>query len=106
MKNAEIILSNMEFLIHDGVIKETNTINTWKGWQKLGFRVKRGEEHIAAFQIWMPKTKKQVEEEETEETKADDKKKKGRGFYLKTAYWFTDEQVVTNEEWEKLYGKK
>lgn len=104
MKNAEIILTNVEFLIHEGVITEYNTINTWKGWQKLGYRVKRGEEHVAAFPIWMPKTKKKNEEEEVEETKAD--KKKGRGFYLKTAYWFTDEQVVTNEEWEALYGKK
>ena len=93
MKNVEIILGQMVELIENGVLTEDNIIDTVPGWNKKGYKVKKGEEHIAAFAIWMPKTKKDKKKIEEEETEEKAEKKKERGFYLKTAYWFSDKQV-------------
>lgn len=90
MTNTQIILYNMAELIAEGIITENNTINTWDGWRRRGYRVKRGEKHIAEFRIWMPKTKKQKQRATTEEQETAEE---NSGFYKKMAYWFTDKQV-------------
>lgn len=97
MTNMEIIISNMMALVAEGVITPDATIDTVPGWNRRGYKIKRGEEHVAAFPIWRPRTKKkgQTDEEEVEE-----QVKKGK-FYLKTAYWFTNTQVEPIEKEEK-----
>ena len=89
MTNVEIIASNMMMLIENGTIKENNTINTYIGWKMRGYKIKKGEEHIAEFSIWIKNKKKKEELDEEEK----DEKKKRPEFVLTKSYWFTDEQV-------------
>ena len=88
MTNSEIILSNMAILIANGVIAENEEINYVRKWNKKGFKVKKGAEHIAKFPIWMPKTK---EEMEKEQEKADGKVV--NRFKLVSTCWFSSSQV-------------
>ena len=93
MTNAEIIITNMALLIADNVISTENTINTYLGWKMRGYKIKKGEQHIAEFPIWVKSKKKKQQEAETEEQQEEQPKKKYREFVLQKAYWFTDEQV-------------
>ena len=97
MKNIEIIAMNMTSLIENGVISEDNTINTFIGWYKRGYKIRKGAKHVAEFSIWMknPKKKEDLTEEEL---------KKYREFILTTAYWFTNEQVepLTEDDMKKV----
>lgn len=107
MTNLEIIASNMMDLIQRGVISENNTINTVIGWNMRGYKIKKGEKHIAEFPIWSKnKNKKRPEPEEAEEEGKE--KKKYNPFILTNAYWFTDQQVepLTKEDKIKKGGKR
>lgn len=99
MTNEEIIVGNMFDLMQKGIIKEDNTINTVIRWNKMGYKIKKGEKHIAEFAIWS-KNKKKIEELEEEE------QKKYRPFILTTAYWFTNEQVEPMTEEDKKKFRK
>lgn len=88
MTNQEIILGNMAMLIADGIISENDTINYIKGWNKIGYKVKRGETHIAKFPIWMPKTRKEIEKEQEE----NEGKSVNRFKWVNTC-WFSSKQV-------------
>lgn len=90
MTNAEIIATNTALLIKDGIIKETNVINTFVGWKMRGYKIKKGAEHVAEFAIWKKSKKKQEVADEEEDGEP---KKKYRDFILVKAFWFTDEQV-------------
>lgn len=116
MTNMAIILTESAILAEQGILKytgevveveigeevvevpEVETINTYMGWKKLGYKVKKGEEHKAEFKIWVKskkytkKEKAEAEEEEKEQTE-EEKEQKKRGFYKKMAYWFTADQV-------------
>lgn len=89
MTNNQIINENRIMLITTGIINEGQIINTVPRWNKAGYKVKKGAEHIATFAIWHPRTKKK---DQTEEEFQEEIAKKGR-FYMKTAYWFTNDQV-------------
>lgn len=88
MTNQEIILGNMAILIADGIISENDTINYIKGWNKIGYKVKLGEKHIAKFPIWMPKSKKEIEKEQEE----NEGKSVNRFKWVNTC-WFSSKQV-------------
>ena len=106
MTNAEIIVTNMAMLIADNVISTENTINTYLGWKMRGYKIKKGEQHIAEFPIWVKSKKKK--QQETEEQPADTEeqpKKKYREFVLQKAYWFTDEQVEPIKKQKQWTGK-
>lgn len=90
MTNTAIIISNMEILIHDGVITADNVIHTYAHWQSLGYQVKKGEKAIAKFPIWKYTAgkKKEMSEEEAQ----------ANGYcFMKTAAWFSDKQVEKME---------
>lgn len=96
MTNKAIIMMQTALLIDKGVISEDSSINTWVGWKMRGFRVKRGEVHIAEFPIWVrTPQKKQAEAEarKEDEENTEEKPKKNRDFVFQTAYWFSDKQV-------------
>ena len=79
-------------------IDEIQPLNTVAAWNKLGYKVIKGEHPIARFSIWKYSNRK-PKEDESEEVKA-----QGRGYcYLKESNFFTDTQVVkmTPEELEK-----
>ena len=102
MTNAQIILSNSIKLMEDGILKGSGilatvtdsegntkqielpeTIHTFAAWKSLGYIVKKGQKAKAAFTIWKyAESKKQNDEEEAE----------GRMF-MKTAHFFTKDQV-------------
>lgn len=91
MTNAAIIMSNMEILIHDGVITADNVIHTYGHWKTLGFTVKKGEKAVAKFPIWKytKGKKKDMSEEEAQ----------ARGYcFMKNSSWFTDKQVERSAE--------
>ena len=89
MKNIEIITLNTALLVEQGIIQPENIIDTVPGWNKRGYKIKKGAEHVAAFPIWMPRTKKK---EQTEDEFIEETAKKGR-FYMKKCCFFTNEQV-------------
>lgn len=111
MTNIAIILTESAILAERGILKytgdcveveigeevievpEVETINTFKGWQKLGYKIKKGEKHKAAFKIWVKSKKKKAEQTEEEPETEEEKEQKKRGFYKKMAYWFTADQV-------------
>ena len=79
-------------------IDEIQPLNTVAAWNKLGYKVIKGEHPIARFSIWKYSNRK-PKEDESEEVKS-----QGRGYcYLKESNFFTDTQVVkmTPEELEK-----
>lgn len=94
MTNLEIIATNMVLLIHNDIITEDDTINTFIGWKMKGYSIKKGEKHIAEFPIWVKnKPKKKAEEDSEDNDEAAKPEKKRRDFIFQTAYWFTDKQV-------------
>lgn len=88
MTNAEIIATNVAFLIADGIIREDEEINYIVGWNRKGYKVKQGAKHIAKFSIWMPKSKKEMEEEQEK----NDGKPVNRFKFVPTC-WFSSSQV-------------
>lgn len=92
MKNVEIIEMETMLRIQDGELPENTVLNTWNGWKKLGYRVKRGEIHVAEFRIWMP-SKKKAKAEEAEENGEEVKVVGNKRFYKKLSFFFTQNQV-------------
>lgn len=68
------------------VFQEPQEIHTYATWKKLGFRVKRGEHHIAKFPIWKYAERTRVDEETQEEHQ------EGKMF-LKVSFFFSPAQV-------------
>lgn len=64
-------------------------INTYAGWKRSGFQVKRGEKAVFQTKIWKPCKAKKKEQTETEDTGTRDNKK----LILVNASFFTAEQV-------------
>ena len=106
MTNADIIFTNAQELMKQGIIGKTgNTfqavivnadgeeeeitveqaepIHTYAGWKERGYQVKKGEHAIAQFPIWKHVVKKAKEEGEEDETK----------MIMKKASWFKASQV-------------
>lgn len=73
-------------------IKEIEPIHTFQGWKALGYRVKKGEKSKIKFPIWFWKKGKKKETED-----GDEEVSRGN-CYMKTAAWFTFEQVEKIEE--------
>lgn len=73
-------------------IKEVEPIHTLKIWNILGYRVRKGQHAKAKFPIWFWKNKKKVGEEE------DSNAHEGGDCYMRTASWFTFDQVEKIEE--------
>lgn len=66
---------------------------TFAEWKKAGYKVKRGEHAKLVCKIWQKRTGK-AKEEEAEQDKAG----KPNDFFLKTAHFFTAEQVEKIKE--------
>ena len=102
MTNGQIIFNNSLKLMEEGILKGSGimatvedqdgnkkqielpeTIHTFAAWKSLGYIVRKGEKAKAAFTIWKyTESKKQNDEEESE----------GKMF-MKTAHFFTADQV-------------
>lgn len=116
--NAEIVIAEQMRLLEEGVlhytgrkvkginlltgeeceIDEIQPLYTVARWNKMGYKIKKGEHAIARFSIWKYQTRKpkDVDEEEIQ--------LQGRGYcFMKESNFFTDTQVVkmTPEELEK-----
>lgn len=110
MSNEEIILKNRVFLMEEGVLKSDGTgdmlvfsdekgtrvievpeeIHTFKKWKSLGYIVKKGEHSVARFPIWHKQKKYRRDPEEQDDG---ERKEKDAFYYLKTAFFFTADQV-------------
>lgn len=89
MTNVEIIERTKQ---EQGITEE---IHTFKAWNELGFKVKRGEKAIMMVEIWKPRATRvigitQMEEEIDEND--ENVKNKGR-FFLKKSHFFGRSQV-------------
>ena len=93
MKNVEIIAMETMFRVEAGELPEGTILNTWKGWERLGYKVKHGETHVAEFKIWMPSAKKKTKEEEEAEQNGEVTNIGRKRFYKKLSYFFTQAQV-------------
>lgn len=111
MTNEEIILKNRVFLMEEGVLKSDGTgdtlvfsdekgtrvievpeeIHTFKKWKSLGYIVKKGEHSVARFPIWQKSKKK--ERRKPEDQEEGERLEKGEFYYMKTAFFFTADQV-------------
>lgn len=109
MTNEQIILNNRVLLMKMGDLKGTGelftfvdengkceeiempeVIHTFNVWKSLGYVVKKGEHAIAKFQIWQKSGKKKSTEKQDGEEETETK---GGKFYMKTAFFFTADQV-------------
>lgn len=113
--NAEIVATEQLRLLEEGVLNytgrkikgvniltgeecevdEIQPLHTIARWNKMGYKVKKGEHPIAQFSIWKYQIKKpkDVDEEEVQQS--------GRGYcFMKMSNFFTDTQVtkMTEEE--------
>lgn len=90
MTNAEIIVGAMLMAELDPM---EVTVDTFAGWKRKGYSVKKGEKAVFKTKIWKPSkySKKEIEEaaEEKDVVIPDTAKK----LILVTASFFTDEQV-------------
>lgn len=80
------------------LIKEIQPIHTYQAWKSLGYQVKKGEKAVAKFPVWtfaVSMTKKEAEL--VDETDKDHIENTGK-MYMKTAAFFTDEQVEPIKE--------
>lgn len=111
MSNEEIILKNRVFLMENGLLKPNSNgetfmftdehgcreievpeeIHTFKKWKSLGYIVKKGEHSIARFPIWQKSKKK--ERRKPDDQEEGERMEKGTFYYLKTAFFFTADQV-------------
>ena len=110
MTNAMIILNESVKLMENGVIKGTGEfvtmtnadgsskqiempepIHTFQAWKHLGYKVKKGAKAVAKFPIWKHTAKTVVDEATQEE-------KEKSSMFMKTAAFFTLEQVEKIEE--------
>lgn len=83
MTNAEILTT--ECALHN----VTETVDTFAGWKRKGYSVKKREHAVFKTSIWKP-SKKRKEGDSTEET--DDKKPYVEMYMVKAAF-FTASQV-------------
>lgn len=89
MTNSQIIMNNSIALAEAGILKVgadglPETIHTYEGWRSIGFQVQKGQKAVAKFAIWKhapARTKK-------------DGTVKPETMFLKTAAWFTADQVA------------
>ena len=120
MTNAQIILQNSVFLMEQGVLKATDElilvadedgkvrevnrpeeIHTFQAWRALGYQVQKGQHAVAKFPVWKYRnaSKKGADDREVGEHEELEKKEKGRCF-MKTAFFFTADQVKPIEKKE------
>jgi len=85
MTNTEIIQGEIS------TRKITEEVDTYPGWKRKGFKVKKGSKATFKTKIWKPKTKKVKDKETGEE-------KKKSYFILVKAYYFTKSQVEKIED--------
>lgn len=91
MTNAEIILGAMELAELDPMEVE---VDTFAGWKRRGYSVKRGEHAVFKTKIWKPSKFKATDEElETMDISQLDNDGKYKKLILVNASFFTDEQV-------------
>lgn len=85
-------MTNTQIILDYKVANEIDLdapFHTYQVWNRLGYKVKKGEKSQHKIAIWKPSTKKvEVENEEGEI----EEKTNGR-FFLKLSAFFTEEQV-------------
>ena len=97
MTNANIITVAM---LNAKLDPATVKVNTYAGWKRQGFQVKRGEKAVFSTKIWKP-VKMLSKEEKAEMEKADESiQKQYRKLWMVNASFFTADQV------EKAESKK
>lgn len=90
MTNKEIIMGNMVLL---GLDPLTVFVDTFAGWNRRGFKVKKGEKAVFKTKIWKPSKKKIKEEKDGEQ-----EEKEVENMILVNAAFFRAEQVEKVEE--------
>lgn len=93
MKNFEIIEQEM---LNAGLDPETDVIDTFAGWKKKGFSVKKGAKAVFTTRIWKPKTKAEIEKEKAEAEENDEPALINRFKFVPASY-FLQEQVERKE---------
>jgi antirestriction protein ArdC len=75
--------------------RQVSPINTFKGWEKLGRKVKKGEKAIALFLPIIVKDKNDCKEDTEKE---DNKENKSKAFFVLKRNWFLYSQTDGEEE--------
>ena len=94
MTNLEIIVGAMKLT---GLDPRTDVVNTFAGWKRRGYSVKKGEKAVFKTKIWKPVkyTKKEQESEIDANLSAEESDNKH--LVLVNAAFFTAEQVEKRE---------
>lgn len=90
MTNAEIIVSAMVLAELDPMEVE---VDTFAGWKRKGYCVKKGQKAVFKTKIWKPCKFKNEEIELPEEAKDMEPQFNKKKLILVNASFFTDEQV-------------
>ena len=93
MTNAEIIITAM---LNAELNPEEVEVDTFAGWKRRGYSVKRGQKATFSTRIWKPSkySKKELDDiKETYDAETAEKAKDKKKLVLVLAHFFTDEQV-------------
>lgn len=94
MTNANIITLAM---LNAKLDPMTVVVDTYAGWKRKGYAVRRGEKAVFQTKIWKP-IKQLSKQEQAEMEKADEStRKQYRKLWLVNAAFFTAEQVEKKE---------
>ena len=97
LKYTGRVIKGLNIVGEEVEIKEIEPIHTYQGWKKLGYKVKKGEKSKIKFAIWFWKKGKKQESND-----GDEEYSRGN-CYMRTAAWFTSEQVERIDD-EKEQG--
>jgi len=92
LKYTGKVLKGVNALGEEVELKEVEPIHTVKIWNDMGYFIKPGQHAIAKFPIWFYKKGKKKSDEDEETAQANG------SCYMRTASWFTFDQVETEEE--------
>lgn len=96
MTNAQIIVEAMLLAELD---PEEVVVDTFAGWKRKGYTVKKGEKAVFQTSIWKPSKKNHVKESEVEENEVPtEDTEKHTYLHLVKASFFTSDQVEKKEE--------
>lgn len=114
MTNAMIMMMETQRLAEEGVlkytgktlkavnvlgeeveIKEVEPIYTFAIWNKMGYKIKKGEHPKCKFRIWFRDNGKRKKKVDDEEKEGEERKP---GFYMALASWYTADQVERKPE--------
>ena len=97
MTNIDIIIGSM---VLAGLDPKTEVVNTFAGWKRRGYSVKKGEKAVFKTKIWKPVKYAKKEQESETDVNLSAEESDNKHLVLVNSAFFTAEQVEKREATE------